>query len=195
MIRRKPLTLPEHVSCISDFRATKQPGDLSLAPNDESRQHFSAAIDPSAQLRCGGRPVPLIDAPPQRRRLQPPRPEVEGEIDDGSESPLWFSCQHRAVAQRRCQRRLQIARQIDLSLCLRDRWVLGITEMAVADRPEASGTDVGNGGDLDSALHPAFESLEALRQIDGGLRHRHHGRTRSNTRPRNQKFSTPAHSA
>ena len=44
----------------------KQQSGLSLTPSDESRQHFPAAIDPSAQLcrSCG--PVPLIDAPTQR---------------------------------------------------------------------------------------------------------------------------------
>ena len=42
--------------------------------------------------------------------------------------------------------------------------------------------------------HP-MEPLEALGEIDGRLWHCDHDRTRSNTRPRNQKFSTPAHSA
>ena len=42
--------------------------------------------------------------------------------------------------------------------------------------------------------HPV-ESLESLSKIDGGLRNINHDRTRSKTRPRNQKFSTPAHSA
>lgn len=44
----------------------KQQSGLSLAPRDESRQHFSSAVDPTAQLRCGGGPIPLIDAPTQR---------------------------------------------------------------------------------------------------------------------------------
>jgi hypothetical protein len=42
--------------------------------------------------------------------------------------------------------------------------------------------------------HP-MESLEPLGQFDGCLWNINHDRTRSNTRPRNQKFSTPAHSA
>lgn len=67
--------------------------------------------------------------------------------------------------------------------------------MAVTNRPEACGTNVGNGGDLDATLDLAFEPLEALGQLDGRLRHFDHGLTRSKTRPRNQKFSTPAHSA
>ena len=41
----------------------KQQSGLSLTPSDESRQHFPAAIDPSAQFLPGGSPVSLIDAP------------------------------------------------------------------------------------------------------------------------------------
>ena len=140
-------------------------------------------------------PVPLVYPPPQRRRLKSPRAEVEGEVDDGRESLFWLGGQHRAVAQRRRQCSLQIACQINLGFCLRDWRVLGIAEMAVPNRPEACGANVGNGSDLYSVLDLALESLEALGQINGRLRHFDHGRTRSNTRPRNQKFSTPAHSA
>ena len=89
---------------------------------------------------------------------------------------------------------MEIARQIDLGFGLGDRRVLRITEMAVANRPEACGSDVRDGGDLDATLDLALETLEAFCQFDSGLRHRH-DRTRSNTRPRNQKFRTPAHSA
>ena len=39
------------------------------------------------------------------------------------------------------------------------------------------------------------KSFEALGKVDGNIRHLDHVRTRSNTRPKNQKFSTPAHSA
>lgn len=173
----------------------KQPSDISLAPSNESRQHFPAAIDPSAQLLARSSPVPLIDAPPKGRCLKPPRTEVEREVHDGGEPALGFGGQHRAVAQCGGECRLEIARQIDLGFCLRDRRVLGIAEMAVPNRPEPCRADVGDSSDLDSALHPALESLEALGQINGRLRHLDHGRTRSNTRPRNQKFSTPAHSA
>lgn len=67
--------------------------------------------------------------------------------------------------------------------------------MAVPNRPETCGADVGDGGDLDSTLDSAFEPLEALGQLNGRLRYFDHGRTRSNTRPRNQKLSTPAQSA
>ncbi len=42
--------------------------------------------------------------------------------------------------------------------------------------------------------HPV-KSFELLGQIDGCLRNLYHDRTRSKTRPRNQKFSTPAHNA
>ena len=90
---------------------------------------------------------------------------------------------------------MQVARQIDLGFGLGDRRVLRIAEMAVANRPEACGADVGNGGDLDATSDLALEPLEALGQLYGCLRHFDHGRTRSNTRPRNQKFSTPAHRA
>ncbi len=44
-------------------------------------------------------------------------------------------------------------------------------------------------------LRYPVESLKALRKLDGCLRYFNHDRTRSNTRPRNQKLSTPAHSA
>lgn len=37
--------------------------------------------------------------------------------------------------------------------------------------------------------------LEALGQLDGRFRHHGRERTWSKTRPRNQKFNTPAHSA
>ena len=39
------------------------------------------------------------------------------------------------------------------------------------------------------------DSSTPLGQINCHLRHLDHDRTRSNTRPRNQKFSTPAHRA
>ena len=39
------------------------------------------------------------------------------------------------------------------------------------------------------------ESVEHRLTRPAALRHLDHGRTRSNTRPRNQKFSTPAHNA
>lgn len=44
-------------------------------------------------------------------------------------------------------------------------------------------------------LRHSVKSLEAFGQFDGHLRHLDHDRTLSNTRPKNQKFSTPAHSA
>ena len=44
----------------------KQPSGLSLTPRDETRQHFPASIDPTAQLCHGCGPVQLIDAPTQR---------------------------------------------------------------------------------------------------------------------------------
>jgi hypothetical protein len=40
-----------------------------------------------------------------------------------------------------------------------------------------------------------MKALEPFGQLDGRLRHGDQDRTFSNTRPRNQKFSTPAHSA
>ena len=79
---------------------TKQPSGLGLPPCNESRRHFPAAIDPSAQFLTGRNPISLIDSPPQRRRLQPSDSEVEGEIDDGYEPALVLRGQHRAVAQR-----------------------------------------------------------------------------------------------
>ena len=66
--------------------------------------------------------------------------------------------------------------------------------LAVANRPESCRTHVGDGGNLRATLHSHFKPLKARGQFDCRLRH-HHGRTRSNTRPRNQKFNTPAHSA
>jgi hypothetical protein len=169
---------------ISASRRARSPGST-----------FPPPIDPPAQLLARSSPIPLIDAPSQRRCLQPPSAKVEREIHDGSEPAFWLRGQHRAVAQRRGECRLQVARQIDLSFCLRDRRMLGIAEMTVPNRPEPCWADIGNGSDLDSALHLTLESLEALGQGDGCLGNLAHGLTRSNTRPMNQKFSTPAHRA
>ena len=44
-------------------------------------------------------------------------------------------------------------------------------------------------------LRHSVESFEPLGQIDRSTGYFNHPRTRSNTRPKNQKFSTPAHSA
>src|SRR5690606_1934225 len=79
-------------------------------------------------------------------------------------------------------------------LGLGDRRVLGVAQVPVADGPVAGRADVGM-RPARIILRHAVEALEALGQIDGRLGNRDHGRTRSNTRPRNQKFSTPAHSA
>ncbi len=62
---------------------------------------------------------------------------------------------------------MEITRQIDLGFRLRDWRVLGVAEVAVANRPEACGADVRNGANLDSALDLAFKPLEALGQLDG----------------------------
>ena len=139
-------------------------------------------------------PVPLVYPPPQRRRLKSPRAEVEGEVDDGRESLFWLGGQHRAVAQRRVQCRHEVGSQVALCVGLRDRWVLRIAEVAVADGPVAGWADVGMRAAA-IVLRHAVKALEPLGQIDGRLRNRDHDRTRSNTRPRNQKFSTPAHRA
>ena len=80
-------------------------------------------------------PVPLVDPPAQRRCLKPPRTEVEGEVDDGRESPLGLGGQHRAVAQRGVQCSVQIARQIDLCFALGDRRMLLVAEVTAPVRP------------------------------------------------------------
>ena len=81
-----------------------------------------------------------------------------------------------------------------LGLVLRDRRALRIAEVAVADRPVAGRAKVRVRA-TGVLLGHAMEPLEAFGKIDGRLWYLDHGRTRSNTRPRNQKFSTPAHSA
>ena len=86
------------------------------------------------------------------------------------------------------------SRQIAFGFGLRDRRVLQITQMAVANRPVARWTDVRMGAAGIDFGHP-MEPLEALGQMDRGSRNLDRDRTRSNTRPRHQKFSTPAHSA
>lgn len=57
-----------------------QQSGLRLLLRDESRQHFSAAIDPSAQFSRGGSSVALVDPSTRRRRLKLPRAEVEREV-------------------------------------------------------------------------------------------------------------------
>lgn len=125
--------------------AAPSPGQRATSASrrvNQPRQHFPAAVDPTAKpLRCA-RPVPLIDPSPQRRSLTPPRAEVEGEVDYGGEPLLWLSGQHRAVAQRCRECRLQIARQIDLCFALGDRRVLRLAKMAIADSPVAGWADV-----------------------------------------------------
>ena len=119
--------LPFH--CIS-LRLRQKQLNFSSTPRNETRKHPAPAVDPSTQFNPGLLPVSLIDSSTQCRRLQTTGTKVEGEIHDGSEPALWLCGQHRAVAQRRGERRLQVARQIDLSFCLRDRRMLGIAEMA-----------------------------------------------------------------
>lgn len=97
-----------------------------------------------------------------------------------------------AVAQRRRQSRLQIARQKDLRFRLYDRRVLGIAEMTVPSS-RACGTDVWNSSDLDSALHLALESSKRLASSMAAL-----GISITAAPVEyhlNQKFSTPAQSA
>ncbi len=114
-------------------------------------------------------PVPLVDPPAQRRCLKTPRVEIEGEIGDGREPPLGLGGQHRSVAERGGKRRLEITPQIYIGFRLYDRWVLGIAEMAVPNRPETSGTDVGNGGDFDSSLDLALEPSKRLASSMAGF--------------------------
>ena len=104
---------------------------LGLSPCHQTWQDLSAAVDPSAELLCRCCPVPLIDPPPQRRCLQPPGAEVEGEVHDGREPPVGLGGQHRAVAQRGGQRGGQVVRQVALCVGLRDRWVLRISALKV----------------------------------------------------------------
>ena len=109
-------------------------------------------------------------------------------------TPFGLGGKYRAVTQRRGERRLQVVRQIDICFGLGDRRVLRITQMAIANRPVARWADVRMRASRIGLWH-AVEPLEALGQLDGRFRHPGHERTRSNTRPRNQKFNTPAHSA
>ncbi len=162
---------------------------LSVSSCQQPWQHLPAAVDPSAQFRGGSAPVPLIDPPPQRRCLEAPRTEVEREVHDGREPRLELGGQHRAVAQRRVQRCLEVGGQVAFSLCLRDRRMLRIAKVSVADGSVASRADVGMRAAGIGPRHP-MEPLESLGEIDGRLRHCDHGRTRSSTRPRNQKFRT-----
>jgi hypothetical protein len=82
----------------------------------------------------------------------------------------------------------------DAATVFRDRRVIRIAEVPIADGPVAGRANVGMCAAGIGSRH-TVEALEALGQVDGRFGHRDHGRTRSNTRPRNQKFSTPAHSA
>ena len=104
--------------------------DSSLTARDQSRQHLAAAVYPPAKLRRRAPPILLVDASPKHRRLQASRPEVEGEVHDGREPPLGLGGQHRAVAQRRIQRRHEVCGKVALGLNLPDRRVLRIAEMA-----------------------------------------------------------------
>lgn len=70
-----------------------------------------------------------------------------------------------------------------------------LAEVPVADRPVACRADVGVGAAMGIALGYAVEALEALGLVDRGRWDFDHERTRSNTRPRNQKLSTPAQKA
>ena len=151
-------------------------------------------MNPSSQLSrsCGS--FSLVNPPTQRRCLQPTGTKVEGEVNDGRESSLWLCGQHRAVAKRGGECCAQILMQVGLALFLVDRWMVWLAQTAVADRPVACRADVGM---RTARVVPwyAVKPLEAFGQIYGRLRNRNHDRTRSNTRPRNQKFNTPAQSA
>ena len=61
--------------------------------------------------------------------------------------------------------------------------MLWFAQVAVANRPVSGRADVRLCPTGISPCHPV-EALEVLGQIDGRLRNRDHGRTRSNTRPR-----------
>jgi hypothetical protein len=105
----------------------------------------------------------------------------------------------RAVAQRRAERRLQVIRKVAFRFGFCDRRVLGITQMTVPDCPEPRRAYVWMRPPFKIKFGYPVKSLKSLRQINGCLRDcdhsLRHNRTRSNTRPRNQKFSTPDHSA
>lgn len=75
--------------------------------------------------------------------MQPSGSEIEREVHDGREPPLDFSGQHRALAQRRIQRRHEVGGQVVFGLGLRDRPVLRFVQAAVADGPIPSRGDVG----------------------------------------------------
>ncbi|TXT26208.1 MAG: hypothetical protein FD131_4325 [Rhodocyclaceae bacterium] len=81
------------------------------------------------------------------------------------------------------------------SLRFRYRWMLRIAEMAKANRPVPCRADVRMGPPLWIELRHTMEALELLGQGNRGGWNIDHGRTLSNTRPKNQKFSTPAHKA
>lgn len=85
--------------------------------------------------------------------------------------------------------------QEGLALVLGDGRMVGLAEPAVADGPVPCRADIGVCAALRIALGNTMEALEAFGQADRSRWHFYHGRTRSNTRPKNQKFSTPAHSA
>ena len=168
----------------------KKPSSLGLSAINQTWQDSASSVNPAPQLRTGGGPVPLVHPTSQGRRLHPSRPKVKSEVNDGRKSPFGFGGEHRAVAQRRGERRLQVVRQIDLGFGLGDRQVRRLAQMAIANRPVPCGADVRVCASRIDLRH-AMESLEALGQLDGRFRHFAHERTRSNTRPRNQKFSTP----
>lgn len=83
---------------------------------------------------------------------------------------------------------------MEFAVYLADRRMIWSAKVAITDGPVACRAEVRVRAARVDLWHP-MESLEVLGQIDSGLRYLNHDRTRSNTRPRNQKFSTPAHSA
>src|SRR5690606_18103301 len=121
--------------------------------------------------------------------------EVEGEVHDGREPVLGLGGEYRTVAQRGIECGAQVLAQEGLALFFGDGRMVELAEPAVADSPVAGWADVRVCAALRIGLGHPVEALEALGQFDGRLRDRNHARIRSKTRPRNQKLSTPAHSA
>lgn len=105
-----------------------------------------------------------------------------------------FARQYRAIAERGAYGDLQIPGQIDLGFSFRNRRVLGVTQMAIPDGPVACRADIGMRA-VRIDFRNSMKTLEAFCEIASCARNIDHERTRSNTRPRNQKLSTPAHSA
>ncbi|MCD8455272.1 hypothetical protein FUT69_04255 [Xylella taiwanensis] len=125
-----------------------------------------------------------------------PSLKMEDEVYAGGAGRFRRDGQHGAVTQGCRQRRLEAACSIGVHGGRGDGWRFGVAQLAVADSPEHSRSEVRiRMRAAQIVLRDALHSLEALHQCDDHLRHVAHDPARWNTCPRNYTSSTPAHSA